>query len=93
MPLPLLERTPEELNRLLFRQGMFTFSKSNDAWTLIHRGRDGLIARTPVETVDGKYLIDRPAWPDVHRVPYTSIEEMSRALKRMGMSFVGRLPQ
>jgi len=93
MPLPLLERTPEELNRLLFRQGMFTFAKSNDDWTLIHRGRDGRIARTLVErTAAGQYLINRPLWPEVHQVPYTNIEEMSRALKRMGMAFVGRLP-
>lgn len=93
MPLPLLERTSEELNRLLLRQGMFTFEKSNDDWTLVHRGRDGQIARTPVgRTVDGEYLIVRPSWTAVHRVPYANIVELSRALTRTGMVFIGRLP-
>ncbi|MNF40249.1 Dermonecrotic toxin [compost metagenome] len=93
MPLPLLERTPAELNRLLFRQGMFTFEKVDGTWTLIHRGRDRQIARTLVErTVDGKYLINRPTWTDVHQVPYASIVELSWALSRMGMDLEGRLP-
>lgn len=93
MPLPLLERTPAELNRLLFRQGMFTFEKVDGTWTLIHRGRDRHIARTLVErTVDGKYLINRPTWTDVHQVPYASIVELSWALSRMGMDLEGRLP-
>ncbi|WP_448725117.1 membrane-targeted effector domain-containing toxin [Pseudomonas farris] len=92
-PLPLLERTPEELERLLFRQGMFTFEKSDGGWTLIHRGRDGRIARTLVErTVDGKYLINRPSWTEVHQVPYADIVELSWALSRMGMDLEGRLP-
>lgn len=92
-PLPLLERTPEELERLLFRQGMFTFEKSNGSWTLIHRARDTRITRTLVErTVDGKYLINRPSWTEVHQVPYADIVELSWALSRMGMDLEGRLP-
>lgn len=93
MPLPLLERTPEELSRMLFRQGMFTFEKSNENWTLIHRSRDGQVTRTLVErTADGNYLINRPAWTEVHQVPYASIEELSWGLSRMGMHLEGRLP-
>lgn len=93
MPLPLLERTPAELNRLLFRQGMFTFEKADGTWTLIHRGRDGQIARTLVErTIDGKYLINRPSWTTVHQVQYASIVELSWALSQMGMDLEGRLP-
>jgi hypothetical protein len=92
-PLPLLERTPEELERLLLRQGMFTFEKSNGNWTLIHRGRDGRIARTLVErTVDGKYLINRPSWTEVNQVPYDNIVELSWGLSRIGMNLEGRLP-
>ncbi|UVK97790.1 membrane-targeted effector domain-containing toxin [Pseudomonas sp. B21-048] len=92
-PLPLLERTQEELERLLFRQGMFTFEKSNGSWTLIHRARDTRIIRTLVErTVDGKYLINRPSWTEVHQVPYANIVELSWALSRMGMNLEGRLP-
>ncbi|MEJ5058720.1 MULTISPECIES: membrane-targeted effector domain-containing toxin [unclassified Pseudomonas] len=92
-PLPLLERTPAELERLLFRQGMFTFVKSNGNWTLIHRSRVGQLVRTLVEhTADGKYLINRPSWTDVHQVPYDNIVELTWALSRMGMDLVGRLP-
>lgn len=93
MPTPLLERTPDELNRMLFRQGMFTFEKSDGNWTLIHRGRNGQLARTLIErTADGNYLINRAAWTQVHQVPYANIEEMSWALSRMGMHLEGRLP-
>ncbi|PPA03875.1 hypothetical protein C4E44_12005, partial [Pseudomonas sp. MWU12-2312b] len=93
MPLPLLERTPEELSRMLFRQGMFTFEKSNGNWTLIHRSRDRQVVRTLVErTVDGNYLINRPAWTEVHQVPYANITELSWGLSRMGMHLEGRLP-
>lgn len=93
IPLPVLTRTPEELERLLFRQGMFTVEKSEGTWTLIHRGRDGRIARTLVErTADGHYLINRPTWTEIHQVPYTDIVELSWALSRMGMELEGRLP-
>ncbi|NNA57123.1 membrane-targeted effector domain-containing toxin [Pseudomonas koreensis] len=92
-PLPLLTRTPKELERLLSRQGMFTFEKSEGTWTLLHRGRDGQIARTLVErTADGRYLINRPSWTEVHQVPYDTIVELSWGLSRMGMDLVGRLP-
>ena len=78
-PLPLLERTEEDLARLLFRPGMFTFEKSNGNWTLIHRSRIGQIVRTPVErTADGQYLINRPSWAGVHQVPYDNIDELSK---------------
>ena len=93
MPLPLLERTPEELSRMLFRQGMFTFQKSNGSWALFHRSRDGQVVRTAVErTADGSYLIHRPAWTEVHQVPYASIDELSWGLSRMGMNLQGRVP-
>jgi len=63
MPQPLIQRTPAQLEQLLMRQGMFTFEKTDGTWTLIHRARDGRITRTLVErTVDGQYLINRPAW-------------------------------
>ena len=92
-PLPLLTRTPKELERLLSRQGMFTFEKSEGTWTLLHRGRDGHIARTLVErTADGRYLINRPSWTEVNQVPYDTIVELSWGLSRMGMDLVGRLP-
>lgn len=93
MPLPLLARTPEQLSRMLFRQGMFTFETSNGNWTLIHRSRDGHVVRTLVErTAAGGYLINRPTWTEVHQVSYANIEELSWALSRIGMRLEGRLP-
>lgn len=72
---------------------MFTFEKTDETWTLIHRGRDRQIARTLVErTLDGKYLINRPTWTDVNQVPFASINELSWALSRMGMDLESRLP-
>ncbi|MGH8390444.1 MAG: membrane-targeted effector domain-containing toxin [Pseudomonas sp.] len=92
MPLPPFTRTPQELERLLFRVSMFTFEHANEQWTLIHHSRNGPIVRTLVErTADGQYLIDRPAWTEVHQVRYASIVEMSAALSRMGMDLQGRL--
>ncbi|MHA3736427.1 dermonecrotic toxin domain-containing protein [Pseudomonas sp. Eth.TT006] len=93
VPTPLSSRTPAELEQMLFRQGMYTFEKTEDQWTLIHRGRDGQIARTPVDrTFGGEYMINRPAWTEVHRVPYASILDLSWALSRMGMKMEGRMP-
>ncbi|MGE8066028.1 dermonecrotic toxin domain-containing protein [Pseudomonas sp. NPDC089569] len=93
MPMPPIERTEQALERLLLRQGMFTFEKSAETWTLIHRGRDNRIARTLVErTLDGHYLINRPSWTDIHQVHYPTVAEMSGALSRMGMALEGRLP-
>jgi hypothetical protein len=93
VPMPMLQRTPDEIARLLFRQGMFTFKESDGTWTLIHRSRTNLITETLVErTADGQYLVNRPAWTDVHQKPYPSLVDLSHALTRMGMKLEGRLP-
>jgi hypothetical protein len=93
MPTPILQRTPDEIDRFLFRQGMFTIEKSNEIWTLIHRSRTNQIARTMIErTGDGGFLINRPAWADVHQVNYPNLISLARALSRMGMVLEGRLP-
>ncbi|QAY87945.1 membrane-targeted effector domain-containing toxin [Pseudomonas arsenicoxydans] len=93
VPQPLLQRSPSEIAGLLFRQGMFTFEESNGFLTLVHRSRTGQIMRTLVErTADGQYLINRPAWTDVHQIPYGNLVELSHALTRMGLALQGRLP-
>lgn len=93
VPTPMLQRTTAEIDRLLFRQGMFTFTESNGNWTLMHRSRNGLITATPVErTTDGRYLINRPGWTEVSQKPYFNLLELSNGLARMGMKLEGRLP-
>lgn len=93
VPLPLLQRSPSEIAGTLFRQGMFAFEESNGAWVLVHRSRTGQLMRTLVErTADGGYLINRPAWTDVHQITYATLVDLSHALTRMGMTLEGRLP-
>jgi hypothetical protein len=93
VPTSMLQRTPDEIDRILFRQGMFTFKESDGTWTLIHRSRTGLITETLVErTADGQYLVNRPAWADIHQKPYPGLVDLSHAFTRMGMKLEGRLP-
>ncbi|EJM12987.1 hypothetical protein PMI21_04328 [Pseudomonas sp. GM18] len=90
---PITQRTQEAILRLLYRPGMFTIEQSEGTWTLIHRSRTGVIVRTMIErTEDGGFLINRPAWTDVHQVNYQNIGLLARALHRMGMTLEGRLP-
>ncbi|MGL6241735.1 membrane-targeted effector domain-containing toxin [Pseudomonas sp.] len=93
VPAPLIERTPAQIDQLLIRQGMFNINKSNGVYTLSHYSRTGQIVRTLIErTADGGFLINRPAWTDIHQVTYSSVALLARALSRMGMVLEGRLP-
>ncbi|MHC8388217.1 membrane-targeted effector domain-containing toxin [Pseudomonas sp. MDT2-39-1] len=93
MPTPVIQRTQEALLRLLYRPGMFTIEQSEDFWTLIHRSRTGVIVRTMIErTEGGGFLINRPAWTDLHQVNFQNVGLLARALNRMGMTLEGRLP-
>lgn len=93
MEAPLVSRNEQQIAKLLYRPGMYFFEHSNGAYTLVHRSQAELIVRTPVEILaDGRYCIDRPSWNDLHRVPFTSLEQLSRALDQMGLSLQSRLP-
>ncbi|MBD9613768.1 membrane-targeted effector domain-containing toxin [Pseudomonas sp. PDM02] len=93
MPTPFIQRTPEQINKLLFRQGMFTIDKSEETLTLIHRSRTGQIVRTPIErTMDNGYRLNRPAWVGIHQVTYANLPSLAHALNRMGLTLEGRLP-
>lgn len=93
LPTPMIVRTSTAINKLLFRQGMFIIDKSIVDLTLIHRSRTGQLIHTPIErTEGGGFLINRPAWADVHNVNYSSLEYLTRALTRMGLTLEGRLP-
>ncbi|MDI1331699.1 membrane-targeted effector domain-containing toxin [Pseudomonas sp.] len=93
MPTPVIQRSSEQINQLLFRQGMFTIERSDDALTLIHRSRSNQIVRTMIErTANGGFLINRPAWAAVHQVTYANLISLVHALNRMGLMLEGRLP-
>ncbi|MFJ4196247.1 membrane-targeted effector domain-containing toxin [Pseudomonas sp. NPDC089534] len=93
MPQAPAERTPADLERLLMRHGMYTFERNDDGWTLIHRSRDNLIVRTPVELTEGhRYRLHRASWTGVSDVPFASFAELTWALNKMGMRPEGRLP-
>ncbi len=93
IPTQATPRTPEQINQLLFRQGMFTIERSDETLTLIHRSRTNQIVRTPIErTVDSGFRISRSAWPSVHQVTYANLLSLAHALNRMGLALEGRLP-
>ncbi|WP_223415445.1 MULTISPECIES: membrane-targeted effector domain-containing toxin [unclassified Pseudomonas] len=93
MPTPFIQRTPEQINQLLFRQGMFTIERSEDTFSLIHRSRTGQIVRTTIErTMDSGFRINRPAWAGVHQITYANLISLAHALNRMGLTLQGRLP-
>lgn len=93
MPTPFTQRTPEQINQLLFRQGTFTIERTEETLTLIHRSRTNQIVRTTIErTLDNGFRINRPAWVGVHQVTYANLLSLSHALNRMGLTLEGRLP-
>lgn len=93
MPTPMVIRTATEIDKLLFREGMFVIDKTILDFTLIHRSRTGQLIHTLIErTVGGGFLIQRPAWVSVHNISYSSLEHLAHALIRMGLTLEGRLP-
>lgn len=93
VPTQVIQRTPQQINQLLFRQGMFTIERSEETLTLIHRSRTNQIVRTVIErTADDGFRINRPAWAAVHQVTYANLISLVHALNRMGLTLEGRLP-
>nr|WP_180205863.1 membrane-targeted effector domain-containing toxin [Pseudomonas sp. SbOxS1]NYU06049.1 hypothetical protein [Pseudomonas sp. SbOxS1] len=92
-PTPFIQRTPEQIDQLLMRQGMFTIERSQDAFSLIHRSRAGQIVRTTIgRTMDNGFRINRPAWAGVHQITFANLISLAHALNRMGLTLEGRLP-
>ena len=88
-----MSRTEAQTRRLLFRQGMYLFEKTDGVYTLIHRSQSGSIVRTAVEQLaGGDYRIIRPTWTDVSGAPFASIQQLSRGLNKMGLSLQSRIP-
>ncbi|WP_192562298.1 membrane-targeted effector domain-containing toxin [Pseudomonas gozinkensis] len=88
-----VSRSELQIHRLLYRAGMYIFERSQGAYRLFHRSVNGDIVQTPVQTyADGRYYIDRPSWGSIHRIPYDNLEQLSAALKQMGLQLQSRLP-
>ncbi|HJR29549.1 MAG TPA: membrane-targeted effector domain-containing toxin [Pseudomonas sp.] len=93
MEAPLVTRTEAQTRRLLFRQGMYLFEKTDGVYTLVHRSQSGSIVRTAVEQLaGGNYRIIRPTWTDVSGVHFASLQQLSRGLNKMGLSLQSRIP-
>lgn len=85
-------RTEQQMEKLLDVPSKYLFEKTGDSYTLIHRGRNELINRTPVERLaNGSFVIDRPSWPQ-NRLPFPSIEALSSSLNNSGMRLQMRIP-
>ncbi|WP_433738865.1 membrane-targeted effector domain-containing toxin [Pseudomonas putida] len=90
---PAVIRTAQQTARLLYRRGMYLFEKSEGVYTLVHRNQQDTIVRTVVESMaDGHYRIDRPSWTSVSGIPFSSVEQLSAGLNKMGLSLQSRIP-
>ena len=88
-----VSRSELQIHRLLYRAGMYVFERFQGTYRLFHRSVNGEIVQTPVQTyADGRYYIDRPSWGSIHRIPYDNLEQLSDALKQMGLQLQSRLP-
>lgn len=93
MEAPPVIRSEQQISRLLYRPGMYLFEHPEDVYTLVHRSHSDMIMRTPIEVLDdGSFRIDRPAWPRVHDIRFSSLQQLSRSLNQMGLSLQSRIP-
>jgi hypothetical protein len=93
MEAPSVSRSGLQIHQLLYRAGMYMFERFQGTYRLFHRSVNGELVQTPIETfADGRYYIDRPTWGSIHRVPFDNLEQLSSALKQMGLQLQSRLP-
>ena len=85
-PTPFNAQSAQEIEQLLPRPGMYSLQKELESTSLIHRGRDGAIARTPVRFESGRYFIERPAWPTLHQKRFDSMQALLKGLNERGMT-------
>lgn len=73
----------------LSRPGMFLIESNADVQTVVHRSRDALIHRTPVQVnTQGKLYISRPAWSAVHLTPFDDMDALVSALEELNLTRV-----
>ncbi|MCU1761239.1 membrane-targeted effector domain-containing toxin [Pseudomonas sp. 14P_8.1_Bac3] len=83
---PFMARSTSDIEQLLSRPGMYTLKREPDGIWLVHRGRDNLLARTPIDFESGRFYIERPAWPTLHRKRFDSMTALLDALNDRGMT-------
>ena len=81
--------TKQQIDQLLSRPGMYTLKQEPRETLLLHRGRDNVIARTPIHFESGRYFIERPAWPTLHEKRFGSVEALLKALNERGLTLAG----
>lgn len=93
MEAPPVSRSEPQMQRLLYRSGMYAFQRSEGSLALFHRSQAGDLVQTPVQTfADGRLYIDRPSWVTVNHNPYDNLEQLSSALNDLGLQLQSRLP-
>ncbi|WP_460117708.1 membrane-targeted effector domain-containing toxin [Pseudomonas sp. S2_C03] len=86
METPWLSRTDEELEQLLSRPGMYTLQRRPDRVFLVHRGRDGVIVKTPIWYESGHFYIQRPAWLSLHEKRFSNMGALRRTLEELKLT-------
>ena len=80
---------PLAVEERLSRPGMFLIESNADVQTVVHRSRDALIHRTPVQVNTlGKLYISRPAWSAVHLTPFDDMDALVSALEELNLTRV-----
>jgi len=74
----------------LYNPGMFLLEQSDSARpVIIHRSRDRTLKRTPVRlNGEGRFYIERDAWPQVHLKPFDDLASLTDALVQMKLKHV-----
>lgn len=83
----------QSLSRLLHRNGMYMFEKTQNGYTLIRRNSTGSIVRTPVSrTLDGQVYIWLQSMPRISGILFPDIAALSQRLIEIGLKLQSRLP-
>lgn len=74
----------------LTRPGMFFIEESESRLpVIVHRSRDNVIHRTPVEVnAEGQVYITRPTWPAVNLQPYKDMDALIEGLEEINLTRV-----
>lgn len=76
---------PGLLDARLPHPGDFAIMRTGDSPELIHRGRDGLLAYTPIRTDGMQFYLQRPEWPLVSGRRFDTLDKLATALKLAGL--------
>ena len=90
---PVPQWTEATVNKLLNRNGMFMFEKTQNAYTLVRRNSEGNIVRTMVNRRgDGQVYIWAQSMPRISGIMFRDIAALSQRLIEIGLTLQSRLP-